>query len=71
MYAKDCKEMTYCTTNDGMSMFEKRTGKKPDFEKCHVFGAPVTAFVKQTAKGNGSGREFRIPIPRSSRKNNR
>lgn len=54
-YAGRVKEMTWCTTNDGISMYEKRTGQPPPLDKCHVFGANVFANVpvaQRKAVGN-------------------
>jgi len=42
-YACDTKSMTWCTTKDGESMYEKQTGKAPPLDKCHVWGVTVTA----------------------------
>jgi hypothetical protein len=60
LYAKDCKTMTWCTTNDGMSMWEKRTGTKPPLHKLHVWGATVYVHLHDRAKGANRGRKGRF-----------
>jgi hypothetical protein len=44
-YASDVKAMTWTSTNDGVSMYEKQTGRAPPLDKCHVFGVPVFANI--------------------------
>jgi hypothetical protein len=58
-YAVDCKDVTACSTNGGQSMFERRTGRLPKFEHCHVWGCNVTAHM-ETGKGYDRGREGRF-----------
>ena len=55
-YARDVKDMTPCSTNDGMSMYEKRTGEAPPLHKCHVWGATVTATLAKAARRKGRNR---------------
>ena len=59
-YACDTKSMTWCTTNDGESMYEKQTGKAPPLDKCHAWGVTVTAHQSdktQRLKGANRGRK--------------
>lgn len=55
-YAAEVKSMTWCTTNDGMSMYEKRHGRPPPLHKCHVFGATVFAHVPKELRRKGDNR---------------
>jgi hypothetical protein len=58
-YATACKDVLWCTTNGGMSMYEKRTGKKPDLRSYHVWGSTVTAH-QSAPKGGNTGRVARF-----------
>ena len=55
-YASDVKAMTWTSTNDGVSMYEKQTGRAPPLDKCHVFGAPVFANIPKAQRGKGANR---------------
>ena len=62
-YAAEVKTMTWTTTNDGVSMCEKQTGRPPPLDKCHVFGATVFANVPKAqrgGKGSNRGRSGRF-----------
>lgn len=58
-YAGACKDVVWCTTNGGTSMYEERTGKKPDLSLFHVWGSTVTT-NQVAAKGGNTGRVGRF-----------
>jgi hypothetical protein len=58
-YGMLCKDALWCTTNGGTSMYEKRTGKKPDLRLFHVWGSTVTTH-QHAAKGENTGRVARF-----------
>jgi hypothetical protein len=55
-YAAEIKSMTWCTTNDGMSMYEKRHGREPPLHKCHVFGRTMIAHIPKELRRKGDNR---------------
>ena len=57
-YSAFCRECAPSTTNDGMSMYERRTGRQPPFHKMLPWGTTVTANISrsQRLKGENKGR---------------
>jgi hypothetical protein len=61
-YARDTTDMMPTSTNDGLSMYEKRTHKEPPLHKLHVWGATVVAHVPKElrSKNDNRGRKGRF-----------
>ena len=61
-YASFCRECAPSTTNDGVSMYEHRTGRPPPFHKMLPWGTTVTAAIPRAlrTKGEDKGRVARF-----------
>jgi hypothetical protein len=55
-YARFCRECVPCATNDGVSMYEHRTGRPPPIHKMLPWGATVTAFIPRAVRGKGGNK---------------
>ena len=61
-YSAFCRECTPSATNDGISMYERRTGRLPPFHKLLPWGTTVTAHIPRALrrKGDNKGRVARF-----------